>query len=136
MESKVTKREDYYIIGTTNPYQASHGRHSGFFRRRTIRAVNDVLYLTREQAHQWVMREAEADFGEYRDNDGYIGVGTLREVAPGDLSYTHDGYSWSLVTIDTMSEVEAEAVLLGVLIDDETKEAIYARHPELKPETA
>ena len=132
----------YILIGRTNGYQA---QGSGLFRGRTLIAA-DVLYGTAQEASAKLMSYC----ADESDDHGYNATGTKvqvlvsydahRNVAEhdtvmeeGDMAYHHDGYSWSFVSINDLSEAEAKAALAyGIGSDDE--QVIYSMHPDLAPQ--
>lgn len=95
--------------------------------------VGGPKYMTQEEAAAWIMNEAENDHGVSRDeNTGILLAGSIDEVMPGGTMYHHDGYTWSLKTVDEMDEHEAARALL--VSSPMEQEAIYERFPELRPD--
>lgn len=130
-------RANYYLIGSTNPYQAQVGRHAGFFRGETVRARIDpvIMYGTRTEASEWIMNQASEDHGTWpNEATGILLRSHADQVNPGDLRYHHDGYSWELVTAADADEKEAAAILRDGYGIKEDQEAIYANFPDLRPE--
>lgn len=130
-------RANYYLIGRTNSYQAQVGRHAGFFNGKTLRARIDpvLMYATRAEASEWIMKQAAEDHGAWPDEDtGILLQGHADQVNPGDLQYHHDGYSWELVTAGDADEKEAAAILRDGYGIKEDQEAIYANFPDMQPD--
>jgi hypothetical protein len=103
--------------------------------------------MTAEEASRRILAFCyeESDNNQYNDDgtavqqwisgdldDGTAKYETLMQL--GDMSYDHDGYVWSMVSIDELDYDEArEALAYG--LDPEDEEEIYAMYEDLRPES-